>query len=94
MLGIDNLVFLSIQAGRLPPGRQPAARRIGLSLALLLRLALLGAISWIMRLTAPLFELAGHAVSWRDLILVLGGLFLVVKGTQEIRAHCWRWRRR
>ncbi len=87
VLGIDNLVFLSIQAGRLPPGRQPAARRIGLALALLLRLALLGAISWIMRLTAPLFEVAGHAVSWRDLILVLGGLFLVVKGTQEIRAR-------
>ena len=87
VLGIDNLVFLSIQAGRLPPTRQVQARRLGLALALVLRLALLSAIASIMRLTMPLFELAGHAVSWRDLILVLGGLFLIVKGTQEIRAH-------
>ena len=87
VLGIDNLVFLSILAGRLPERQQAMARRIGLALALGLRLALLGAIGWIMRLTAPLFELAGHGVSWRDVILIGGGAFLIYKGTHEIHAR-------
>jgi predicted tellurium resistance membrane protein TerC len=84
VLGIDNLIFLSILAARLPPERQPIARQSGLFLALGLRLALLTAIAWIMRLTQPVFTVAGWAFSWRDLILIAGGLFLVYKGTGEI----------
>jgi predicted tellurium resistance membrane protein TerC len=84
VLGIDNLVFLSILVARLAPEHQPIARQIGLSLALGLRLALLAAIAWIMRLTAPVFVLAGWSFSWRDLILIVGGLYLVYKGTGEI----------
>ncbi|HJS84843.1 MAG TPA: TerC family protein [Acetobacteraceae bacterium] len=84
VLGIDNLIFLSILADRLPPQRQPIARRIGLFLALGLRLGLLAAITWIMRLTQPVLTVAGWAFSWRDLILIGGGLFLVYKGTGEI----------
>ena len=87
VLGIDNLIFVSILAGRLPPAQQGRARRIGLALALAMRLALLAAISWITRLTAPVFAVAGHDVSWRDLVLIGGGLFLVYKGTQEIHAR-------
>ena len=84
VLGIDNLVFIAILAARLPPDRQASARRVGLALALIARLALLGSIVWITRLTAPLFELFGRAVSWRDLVLLIGGLFLLFKGTREI----------
>lgn len=84
VLGIDNLVFIAILAARLPPDRQARARRVGLAIALITRLALLGSIVWITRLTAPLFELFGHAVSWRDLVLLSGGLFLLYKGTREI----------
>lgn len=84
VLGIDNLVFVAILAGRLPPAQQAPARRIGLFLALFTRLALLAGITWIMHLTAPLFGFAGFDFSWRDLILIGGGLFLVWKGTQEI----------
>jgi predicted tellurium resistance membrane protein TerC len=84
VLGIDNLVFLAILAGRLPAHRQPLARRIGLMLALVMRLGLLAVIAWIMLLTAPLFSLAGFTFSWRDLILIGGGLFLVWKGAAEI----------
>jgi len=84
VLGIDNLVFIAILAARLPPDRQASARRVGLALALIARLALLGSIVWISRLTAPLFELFGRAVSWRDLVLLIGGLFLLFKGTREI----------
>ncbi|CAH2599646.1 TerC family protein [Rhodovastum atsumiense] len=87
VLGIDNLIFLSIIAGRLPPAQQAAGRRIGLTLALGLRLALLATISWIMHLTAPVFAVAGNSFSWRDLILIGGGLFLVYKGTVEIHAR-------
>jgi predicted tellurium resistance membrane protein TerC len=87
VLGIDNLIFLSILAARLPAAQQARARQVGLGLALLMRLGLLAAISWIMGLTAPLFAVAGHAFSWRDLILIGGGLFLVYKGTQEIHAR-------
>ena len=87
VLGIDNLIFVSILAGRLPPAQQARARQIGLALALATRLALLAAISWVTRLTAPVFTVAGHDVSWRDLVLIGGGLFLVYKGTQEIHAR-------
>ena len=84
VLGIDNVVFLSILTGRLPPEEQPSARRLGLAFALLTRLGLLFAISWVMGLTAPLFALLGHEVSGRDLILLGGGLFLIAKATFEI----------
>lgn len=84
VLGIDNIVFLSILAGRLPAEEQPRARTLGLAFALLTRLALLFAISWVMRLTRPLFELLGHGWSGRDLILLAGGLFLLYKATSEI----------
>src|SRR5262245_54448766 len=83
VLGIDNIVFLSILTDRLPPEQQPAARRVGLALALGMRLGLLFAISWVMGLTEPLFEL-GKGWSGRDMILVAGGLFLVAKATLEI----------
>ncbi len=84
VLGIDNLVFVALMAGRLPPDRQPSARKVGLSLALITRLLLLATISWIVGLTRPLVEIAGHSVSWRDLVLIGGGLFLLYKGTVEI----------
>jgi predicted tellurium resistance membrane protein TerC len=84
VLGIDNLVFIAIQAGRLPPARQSQARRVGLGLALITRLALLASIVWIIGLTRPLFTAFGHAVSWRDIILIGGGFFLLYKGTVEI----------
>jgi predicted tellurium resistance membrane protein TerC len=87
ILGIDNLLFVAILAARLPPQRQPIARRVGLGLALGLRLALLAAIAWIMRLTEPVFSVAGWVFSWRDLVLIGGGLFLVYKGTGEIHAR-------
>jgi predicted tellurium resistance membrane protein TerC len=77
VLGIDNVVFISILAGKLPPAQQPTARRLGLALALFLRLALLFTIFWVMGLTAPLFTVFGQAFSGRDLILLGGGLFLV-----------------
>jgi predicted tellurium resistance membrane protein TerC len=84
VLGIDNIVFLSILSGKLPRARQPAARRLGLAFALATRLALLLAITWVMGLTAPLFNLLAHAWSGRDLILLAGGLFLLGKATFEI----------
>ena len=84
VLGIDNLMFITILAGRLPVQRQKAARQTGLALALITRLALLGSIAWIAGLTQSLFEVFGRAVSWRDLILMGGGLFLLYKGTREI----------
>ena len=84
VLGIDNLIFLAILADRLPPKQQATARRVGLLLALGSRLALLATITWIMRLSDPLFSIAGQSFSWRDLILIGGGLFLVYKGTVEI----------
>jgi predicted tellurium resistance membrane protein TerC len=84
VLGVDNLVFIAILAGRLPRERQSAARRVGLSLALITRLALLASIAWIISLTQPLFDFFGHPVSWRDIILVAGGFFLLYKGTVEI----------
>lgn len=84
VLGIDNIVFLTILAGRLPPEQQPRARRLGLVLALGTRLALLFAISWLMGLTRELFHFWGHGYSGRDLILAAGGLFLIGKATFEI----------
>ncbi|MDF2116599.1 TerC family protein [Roseiarcaceae bacterium H3SJ34-1] len=84
VLGIDNLIFLSITADRLPAHQQATARRLGLALALVMRLGLLASIAWIAGLTASVFEVFGKAFSWRDLILICGGLFLLYKGTVEI----------
>jgi len=84
VLGIDNVVFISILTGKLPAEQQPLARRLGLSVALVLRLALLFAITWVMGLTAPLFTVLARTFSARDLILLGGGLFLVAKATHEI----------
>ncbi|OHE83459.1 MAG: hypothetical protein A2579_13005 [Lysobacterales bacterium RIFOXYD1_FULL_69_11] len=84
VLGIDNIIFISILAGRLPPEQRDKARKVGIALAAVTRLALLFAIAWIIGLTAPLFELFGQSFSWRDLILIFGGLFLIGKATHEI----------
>jgi predicted tellurium resistance membrane protein TerC len=84
VLGIDNIVFLTILTARLPAHRQAAARRIGLAMALISRLGLLFAISWVMGLKQPLITLLGRAFSGRDLILLAGGIFLVGKATKEI----------
>jgi predicted tellurium resistance membrane protein TerC len=84
VLGIDNLVFVSILTGRLPEAERPKARRVGLMLALVMRIALLFTISLIMQLTKPLFGVMGHEFSGRDLILLGGGLFLMWKSTTEI----------
>ncbi|MGH9860826.1 MAG: TerC family protein [Candidatus Acidiferrales bacterium] len=84
VLGIDNIVFLSILAGRLPEKQQPRARSIGLAAAMIMRILLLLSITWVMRLTAPLFTIFGNEISGRDLILILGGLFLLAKATHEI----------
>jgi predicted tellurium resistance membrane protein TerC len=84
VLGIDNIVFISILAGKLPPGLQPRARFVGLALAMVMRILLLLALSWIIRLTAPLFTVLSQEISGRDLILIAGGLFLVAKSTYEI----------
>ncbi|PSQ97781.1 MAG: hypothetical protein BRD55_01180 [Bacteroidetes bacterium SW_9_63_38] len=84
VLGIDNIVFISILSNKLPSEQQPLARRVGLGLALGGRITLLLSINWIMTLTAPLFEVFAHAVSGRDLILLIGGLFLIGKATTEI----------
>jgi predicted tellurium resistance membrane protein TerC len=84
VLGIDNLVFITILAARLPAERQDHVRKAGLALALITRLALLASIAWIIGLTRPVFDVLGHAVSWRDMMLITGGLFLLYKGTSEI----------
>jgi predicted tellurium resistance membrane protein TerC len=84
VLGIDNVVFISILAGKLPPEQRDRARRLGLTLALVTRVILLLGISWVAGLTAPLFTVANHPVSGRDLILLIGGLFLIAKSTHEI----------
>jgi predicted tellurium resistance membrane protein TerC len=84
VLGIDNVIFISILAGKLPPDQQSRARYIGLALALLMRVILLFSLTWVMGLTAPLFEVYDHKVSGRDLILLVGGLFLIAKSTHEI----------
>src|SRR5512137_370587 len=84
VLGVDNIVFLTILAGKLPSAQQPLARRLGLGAALVTRLGLLFAISWLMGLTADLFRAFGQGISGRDLILAGGGIFLVGKATFEI----------
>jgi predicted tellurium resistance membrane protein TerC len=84
VLGIDNLIFISILTNKLPLEQQARARRLGIGAALLMRLALLATISIIVQLTAPVFTAFGHPFSWRDLILIAGGLFLVWKATKEI----------
>jgi len=84
VLGIDNIIFISILAGKLPAGEQPRARTVGLTLAMVTRILLLLSLTGIMRLTRPLFSPFGHPFSGRDLILLLGGLFLLWKSTREI----------
>ncbi len=84
VLGIDNLVFIAILAGKVPERRQALARRVGLGLALLTRLGLLFTLSWLAGLKEPLFFVLGEGVSWRDIVLIGGGLFLIAKATFEI----------
>ena len=84
VLGIDNIVFISILVGRLPPAQQPRARVFGLGLAMITRILLLLSLTWIMGLTKPLFTILGNGFSGRDLILILGGAFLLAKSTSEI----------
>jgi predicted tellurium resistance membrane protein TerC len=84
VLGIDNLIFISILTNKLPEAERERARRIGIGLALIMRLVLLSTIAIIVQLTEPLFTAFGHGFSWRDLILIAGGLFLVWKATKEI----------
>lgn len=84
VLGVDNIIFISILAGKLPAEQQPRARTIGLMLAMGTRILLLLSLAWIMRLTAPLFSIFNHDISGRDLILGLGGLFLIWKSVHEI----------
>jgi predicted tellurium resistance membrane protein TerC len=84
VLGIDNVVFISILADKLPEGQRRKARRLGLGLAMLMRILLVMSVAWIVRLTDPLFTLFHHGVSWRDLVLIAGGLFLLGKATHEI----------
>ena len=84
VLGIDNLIFISILTNKLPKEQQVSARRLGIGAALIMRLVLLATISFIVQLTEPIFSAFGHGFSWRDLILIAGGLFLVWKATKEI----------
>ena len=84
VLGIDNIIFISILAGKLPPEQQARARLIGLSGALVMRVILLFSLTWVMGLTEPIFSIFGKDISGRDLILLIGGLFLIAKSTHEI----------
>ena len=99
VLGIDNLVFIAILADKLPPKQRDKARLIGLSLALVMRLALLSVISWMVTLTKPLFTVMDFTFSGRDLIMLLGGIFLLFKATTELHepgepsARRWSWQR-
>lgn len=86
VLGIDNIIFISILVAKLPPSQRDRARRLGISLAMLTRLVLLMSLAWVMGLVEPLFSVLGEDVSGRDIILVLGGLFLLAKSTHEIHA--------
>jgi predicted tellurium resistance membrane protein TerC len=87
VLGIDNVVFISVLVGRLDRARQKRARQIGLSLALVFRIALLFTLTWLAALTTPLVTVLGNGISWRDLILIGGGLFLIAKATHEMHAE-------
>lgn len=87
VLGIDNVIFISIVADRLPPERRRSARLIGLTGALVMRILLLFSITWLVTLTDPIFSVFGHGVSWRDIILIAGGLFLLWKASTEIFAE-------
>ncbi|MFK4130974.1 TerC family protein [Pseudomonas luteola] len=84
VLGIDNLIFISILTNKLPEQHRQKARRIGIGLALVMRLGLLGTVAWIVQLTEPVIELFGKGFSWKDIILIAGGLFLLWKATKEI----------
>src|SRR5687768_13148811 len=84
VLGIDNIIFISILVNRLPVERRDAARRLGLGFAMVTRVLLLLSLSWVMGLTADLFTVAGQAISGRDIVLLLGGLFLLYKASHEI----------
>lgn len=84
VLGIDNVVFISVMVSRMPPEQRLMARRVGLSLALVFRVAMLAGIAWFIHLTTPIFSIGGYDFSWRDLVLIAGGLFLLVKGTREM----------
>jgi predicted tellurium resistance membrane protein TerC len=84
VLGVDNVIFISILAGKLPPAQQGRARRTGLALAVISRILLLSSLSFIIHLTDPIFSIVGFEISWRDVILILGGLFLLAKSTYEI----------
>jgi predicted tellurium resistance membrane protein TerC len=87
VLGVDNIIFISILSGKLPQAQQEKARRLGLLLAMLMRIALLFSIAWVTRLRQPLFAVVDHNVSGRDLVLILGGLFLLAKSTHEIHGN-------
>jgi predicted tellurium resistance membrane protein TerC len=87
VLGIDNIIFISILADKLPQGQQRRARLVGLGLAMLTRILLLFSLTWIIRLTQPLFSVLGEEISGRDLVLLLGGLFLLAKSTHEIHGN-------
>jgi len=84
VLGIDNVIFISILVGKLPKRQQPKARRLGLGLAMFIRIGLLASLAWMVKLTSPLFTVLGKGISGRDLILLAGGLFLLFKSTREI----------
>ena len=87
VLGIDNIIFISILAGKLPPAEAPKARTLGLMLALVTRILLLCSIFWLTKLTAELFNLFGNSISWKDVVLILGGLFLIWKSVHEIHGN-------
>src|SRR5512147_3224518 len=84
ILGIDNIIFISILADKLPPEQRDKLRRLGIGLAMIMRLVLLALIAWIMKLDQPLFTVIGNAISGKDIILITGGLFLLYKSTREI----------
>jgi len=86
VLGIDNLIFISIMASKLPAHQQHTARVLGLGLALVTRLVLLASVVWLVRLTAPILNVGDLALSWRDIILIVGGMFLLAKATLEIHS--------
>src|SRR3954470_725019 len=87
VLGIDNVIFLSVITSRIPEPQSTRARQIGLALALIFRILLLSVLVWLIGLTEPILTVKGFALSWRDIILIAGGLFLIAKATHEIHAE-------